>query len=452
VPTTPDPKLSLEAPRGATYFLHAAVDKTSAVVGQQVTFSVYEYSEVGARGIELDEEDAHDATAADFVKYPLLREDQDAPTVGYAAIAGGLWKVQLVRRWALFPLRSGDLVIGPMSVAVLRPRPAAGKRTTEMLHVQVAEPPSANRPPGYSPGDVGRFSLTADVTPRELQEGAAVAVHAELSGTGNLPASLAPPARDGVEWLQPEVHETLGPQDNDRFGGKRTFDFVVRLNRPGTVDLGELRLPFFDPEANRYGIASAPLGVVTVKASAAAVAANAPPEVLPNLPPPRVALAGSHAPRVHLDDAMSFWLFGVAGWPVAFGVAFAGRGMARRASQAWRERRTSPAAELRQRVAAAQAASRGKDPRDADAATVRALHAATVAHTGVNVRGASGAEDVVTRLASAGVSRDTAAGIADLIFECEAARFAPDAASIAEAGDRWLRARRAIEGLERRAR
>lgn len=41
-PTT-DPKLALDAPRAPYYFLHATVDKASPVVGEQVTFSVYEY-------------------------------------------------------------------------------------------------------------------------------------------------------------------------------------------------------------------------------------------------------------------------------------------------------------------------------------------------------------------------------------------------------------------------
>jgi hypothetical protein len=448
-PVTADPKLALDAPRGASYFLHATVDKTSAVVGEQVTFSVYEYIDVAAMGLELDDEASHDATAADFVKHPLMREDQDAVSAGYASIAGRTWAVKLVRRWALFPLHGGDLAIGPMAVVVARPRSSAGKRTTEEIHVQVTEPPASGRPPGYSEGDVGRFRLTADASPRELEQGGAVAVHAELSGTGNLPSSLATPGRDGVEWLEPQVHEVLGPQDHERFGGKRTFDFVVRLKRAGSVDLGELRLPFWDPEARRYDVARAALGSVTVKPSAAAVTDAAPREVLANLPPVRLALEGSRGPRAHADDTAPFWIFGVLGWPGAFGLVFAGSRAARRVSRAWRERRTSPAAELRQRMAAAQSASSGADVRDADAATVRALHAATVAYAGVNVRGASGGGDVIHRLTGAGVPGEAAATVAELLVECESARFAPDAPSAEDARKRWSRARQAIGELER---
>jgi hypothetical protein len=67
----------------------------------------------------------------------------------------------------------------------------------------------------------------------------------------------------------------------------------------------------------------------------------------------------------------------------------------------------------------------------------------------VSVRGAVG-DEVVERLAGAGVRREAAARIADLLRECEAARFSPDAADVVAARDRWLRAQRAIRDLERR--
>jgi hypothetical protein len=88
---------------------------------------------------------------------------------------------------------------------------------------------SASRPPGYALGDVGRFALSAQVQPREIEQGGAVGVHVELSGTGNLPSSLAMGAREGVEWLTPEVHDEVGPTAHDAYGGKRSFDYVVRV-------------------------------------------------------------------------------------------------------------------------------------------------------------------------------------------------------------------------------
>jgi BatD DUF11 like domain len=450
-PVATDPKLSLDAPRGSAFFLHATADKSAAVVGEQVTFSVYEYFDVDENRPE-GYPDARDAAVSDFVRHPILPEQQEPPFAGYASIGGRTWKVMLVRRWALFPLHAGDLTIGPMRVTMLQSGAAAGaSRTSEALVVHVSEPPLQGRPAGYGPGDVGHFSLSADVKPRDVEEGGAIGVHVEVSGTGNIPSTIATPARDGVEWLAPEVHEELGSTEHDAFGGKRTFDFVVRLRRAGPMDLGVLSLPFWNPDQRKYEVARTPLGVVRVSGSPAAASASAEAvrEILPGLPAPRGALEGSRAPRAHADDSPIFWMAGVGAWPLGFGVAVAGRAAGRRVHQAWRRRRTSPVTELRERLAAATVACDKADARTADAAIARALEAAAVAHAGVNVRGAVGGE-VAERLERAGIARDTASRVAGLLRECEAARFAPDTADIIGARERWLRAQGAIRGLEKR--
>jgi hypothetical protein len=451
VPT--DPSLALEAPRGAVFFLHATVDASSAVVGQQVTFSVYTYEDLAIEGkLAFDGSAWREATAAEFVKHEFLRSDQDSILAGFADVGGHLWKVSLVTRWALFPIHQGDLTIDPMSVVLVRPQSVKGaRRATETLHVHVTEPPAEGRPPGYVVGDVGHFALAAQVTPRQVEQGGVVGVHVELSGTGNLPSALGTPAREGIAWLTPEVHEKVGNIGNEKWGGKRTFDYVVRLRRAGDVDLGELTLPFWDPEQKRYDVARASLGVVHVAPSAAgaeAAGAASSQELLPGLPPVRETLEGTAAERAHVDDSRLFWLLGVGVWPVAFGLAVGGRASGRRLAQAWKERKASPATELKTRVSAANAACSRQDARAVDAAIARALEAATVAHAGVNVRGAVG-DEVTQRLEGAGIARDAASRVAELLRECEAARFSPDAADLAHARDRWSRAQRAIRRLEK---
>jgi hypothetical protein len=291
------------------------------------------------------------------------------------------------------------------------------------------------------------------VNPRDVDQGGAVGVHVELSGTGNVPATIATPAREGVEWLTPEMHDQLGASGQSAFGGKRSFDYVVRVLKTGDVPLGDLSLPFWDPDQKRYDVARASLGVVHVKPSAngaAASSAEQEQQKLQGLPAPRDALEGTPSVRAHLDDSRAFWLGGIGAWPVALGLAAAGSAASRRLRLAWSSRKTSPAAELRERVAGAIAACGGNDARAADAAIERALQAASVAHAGVSIRGAVGGE-VATRLEGVGVAKATAALVADLLRECEAARFSPDASDVTGARERWARARGAIRSLESRA-
>jgi hypothetical protein len=449
----PDPKLALAAPRGVYFFLHAAADKATAVVGEQVTFSVYAYFDVSTGNVEADAGDFHDADVPDFVKRPLSRDDQEWPLVGYASIGDRTWMVKLFRRWALFPLHAGDLRIGPMSVTLTRPRAAAGLRATEPLDVHVTEAPAAGRPPGFAAGDVGRFALAAQVQPRDLEQGGAIGVHVELTGTGNLPGSLTPPVRDGVEWLTPQTHDELGPVAQDAYGGKRSFDFVVYVKRAGVVDLGAFVLPYWDPDRRKYEVATADVGSVHVTASASSASQlaseSAAPEVLDGLPGVRDRLEGVPELKSHVDDSSMFWLIGVTGGPLAFCGAVAGRAGLRRAVHGWQSRKASPLAELRQRVDFARRACGESDARAAHAAIGHALESAMVAHRNVSVRGALGSE-ITERVERTGVDRDAAAEIARLLTECENARFSPESDDIASARQRWARAQASIRQLEQR--
>src|SRR5262249_44101284 len=155
-----DRKLSLEASRAPIAFLHATIDKSRVVVGEQVTLSVLLY--IDPREREPDFTDVHEAPAADFVKRSLLDNDSQARYLGAALVAGHVWNMKLVRKSALFPLKAGDLEIGPMQLALTR-TPGDAKRESETLKVHVTEPPMAGRPAGYQLGDVGHFELSTEV-------------------------------------------------------------------------------------------------------------------------------------------------------------------------------------------------------------------------------------------------------------------------------------------------
>ena len=92
--------------------------------------------------------------------------------------------------------------------------------------------------------------------------------------------------REGLE-LPP------GAVANDRFGGTRTFSYVVRIHRAGAVDLGEIRIPYWDPQARAYAVARTALGIVQVSAGAGRDAGvDVAEQILPNLPRPRSTLEG----------------------------------------------------------------------------------------------------------------------------------------------------------------
>lgn len=439
-----DPKLAMEAPRSPVAFLHATVDKTRAVVGEQVTLNVYLYEDPYAR--QGRPGDVHEATANEFVKRSLLEDETRAVGVGTALVGGKLWNVKLVRRNALFPLKTGRLTIEPMSMTL--PQARVGLRASETLTVDVTEPPVAGRPAGYAVGDVGDMSLQATVTPRAIERDGAIGVTLELRGTGNLPGSLTVPSVPGVEWLEPQVRDKLGPLQNDRFGGTRTFSYVVRLHKEGAVDLGEVRLPYFDPDKGTYGVARATLGIVNVATGPARDAGADEPEViLPGLPKERRVLEGPHA-QTYLSERPLYWL-ALFGSPLACALALGAHGALGRRRERRAAASPSPDRIAKERRAEADAACKGDDGQAAMGAVARAVEADVLVRTGVNLRGAA-SDTVKSELEDSGVDAETAASILALLRTCEDARFSPDGVGIEAARDTWARARAVLDGLSTR--
>ena len=446
-PPPTDPSLALDAPRGRTAFLHATLDKTRAVLGEQVTLSVYLYVDASQRDPAAN--DVHEVNAADFLKKSLQDDDHSADTVGTATVGGQLWVVKLVRRSALFPLRTGDLTIGPMSLALVRNGSSTGQqRESETLHVHVTEPPIAGRPPGYALGDVGHFALDAKVDPRTIERDGAVGVEVDLTGSGNLPDLLPVPARTDVEWLTPTSHDKLGRLEGGRFGGSRHFSYVVRLHHEGDADLGEIALPFWDPDAHAYAVARAPLGVVKVTPGIAAKAGDRDDADLPlaNLPPARTTLGRTAPAPSFLTDRPLFWL-SLLGAPLLVLAAIGGAELASAMRTKRAAKATSPLADLKDKIDKADRTIREVDARAADAAVLRALHAAPQAFFAVSIRAAQSATDIVDTLVKAGASAEIAARYADLVRACEVDRYAPEPATLETVRARWTLAKRLMNEL-----
>jgi hypothetical protein len=440
-PPSADPKLAMDAPRSPVAFLHATVDKQNAVVGEQVTLSVYLYEDPYAR--QGRPGDVHEATANDFVKRSLLEDETRAVGVGTALVGGKLWNVKLVRKNALFPLKTGRLAIEPMSMTL--PQARIGLRASETLYVDVTEPPVAGRPAGYAVGDVGDMSLQATVTPRAIPRDGAIGVTIELRGTGNLPSQLSLPIVPGVEWLDPSTHDKLGQMQNDRFGGTRTFSYVVRVHKDGAIDLGEVRLPYYDPEKRAYTIARATIGIVNVATGPARDAgADEPEPVLAGLPKERRELEGPH-PESFLSERPVYWA-ALFGSPLACALVLGAHGLVGR----WREKRSaaapSPDRIAKTRRTEADEACRGSDGSAAMGAVARALEAEVLVRTGVNLRGAGG-DTAKGELEEAGVASEVAESVIGIMRACEDARFSPDAAGIEKARETWSRAQAVLDGL-----
>lgn len=449
-----DPNLALETAPDSVAFLHAtlqvggapptpptapsSLDKKSAVVGEQVTLDVYLYLDA-TLSREPDISDLHEPGTSDFVRENLLSPQMDSEAVGYARAGTRIFAVRRVRRYALFPLTTGHLKITPMKLTVGR----GGLRMSEALEVTVTEPPVAGRPAGYTVGDVGTMTLAATVAPRTAPRGGAIGVTVTLAGSGNLPTSLVPPARPGVEWLTPEVQSSM-KGTSGVWGGTRTFTFVVRPTKEGTLDLGSLVVPYWDAGAGAYAVARADLGSIDVTKGAASD--DDAQKVLTDMPTVRSAFAPPKSRRHFADSA--YFVPALFAPTALFGLLVLGTRVRERRRRASAERAASPETELKEKLAALDSAMRGTDARELDAQAMRVVEAAALVGLGLNVRGI-GQERIEDACVDAGASKEDARKLRDLLDECAAARFAPGDAPQESARERGKRAKTLAASLRK---
>jgi hypothetical protein len=391
-------QFKLEQARDSLAFLNATVTPETAVVGQQVTLRIVAY---GAAGM-YRENDPREPRRADFYSISMM-DNATRERVYTTRIGSSDYVAVKVREYALFPLKAGKLEIGPMKMQfygsnyVSRTTGVPIERESQPLIVDVQEPPIANRPIDYQVGDVGSYRLTATVSPKNIEEGDSFSVVATLEGEGNPPQALRIPEQSGLEWLQPTLTEQLQVNTRKRVEGSRTFTYIVKATRAGTFELGELRLPYFDPSVQQYKLAAAQLGSVVVKARSPAVKSSEPgaqasddkPEAneisLADLAQPRVTLS-SFEPRDR-SWARSPWL-----WWLMLGVpalAFSVKPMSGHLttlSSRRRERLNSLANQVRQQLQQAEKLLRAGDDSGALGALERALFLGIEDATGVKAR------------------------------------------------------------------
>lgn len=437
-PSPTDSKLGLDAPLAPQAFLRAIVDKTEAMVGEQVTLSIYLYSL--PRFFQVI--DPHEATAQDFFQRVISTTEQEQRLL---SIGGQSWRAQLVRRVALFPLRAGDLSTGVMAVTLTGSGFRGGGvrggmvRESKPIVIHVTEPPADGRPTGYVVGDVGSWSLSASVEPTRVPVGGSVAVTVLLKGTGNPPGGVRLPEKKGVSWLEPEVRESVDT-DRTKVSATKTLTYVVGVQIPGKIDLGEIQLPYWDPEKGAYRTARATLptveatGVLTPTAGPSATpTGSAAADPFGRVAGPRTSLGAWKPSSRPLTDLPGFWAL-LLGAPL---LVVLGQGAARgvrRARAAYLDGRETAASRVVGALAEAEVAVAAGDRKRAAGAVERAVTAAVAQATGKNIRGLL-REDVAKELVEKGLTPDLGEAVASLLARCDAWRFDPGAADEASPVD-----------------
>ncbi len=244
---------------GAQYdpemFLRTVVEPARAYVGQQVVMTVYLYTTVQLSNVNVTREPSTDGFWSEDLQGPRQRIDFEDQFVGSTR-----FRVALLRRSALFPLREGTLTIGPARleatpafVSIFNRRAGTIDRQGIPVQVEVSPLPEKGRPAGFHPGNVGRFSINAKVDQRQVKVGEPVNLTLTVSGTGLVKNVKLEPLGEieGTRMYDPQINDSVS-KAGGRLSGRRTWEYLILPQKSGTLEIPSIELDSFDPVQERY--------------------------------------------------------------------------------------------------------------------------------------------------------------------------------------------------------
>lgn len=255
-------------------FLRTVVDKPAAQIGEQVTVTVYLYVR---GGLSQNPSVTREPTAEGFWVQDLLPVQRSLAPVRQE-VNGRYYNVFVLRRFAAFALRPGQLQIGAPAIEISGgdsifdllngPRETV-RRNGVAVAIQVNPLPAAA---GNGPVHVGRLELSASLDPTSAKVGDAVTLRVVAKGQGNLKALKLPsPVLDGVDVLAPEIDDKVGI-DLDQVGGERVFRWLLLPRKPGKLELPAFTVKVVDPQSKV--VSEAKTAALSLEVSGAPAAAG----------------------------------------------------------------------------------------------------------------------------------------------------------------------------------
>ena len=281
-PATPAPGPPVTTP-AKDIFLKANIAKSTVYKGEEllVSFELY-YQNVRT----YSPQKLPDAKGFWMEQFP---EDR-TPIVENVVVNGIAYKKATIRRLALFPTTTGDLVIDPMVITceVLVPRQRrrsmfddffndsffsdpffSDTKTVEVrsapVSVQVLELPVQGQPKSFN-GAVGSYVIESRIDTLQTRQDQALTLRYTISGSGNINTVQLPalnlPAN--VELFEPSVKRTINNKGKS-IRGAVAYEYVLIPRSSGALQIPPLPFAYFNPVSRRYQTSTAAGFNVTVK-------------------------------------------------------------------------------------------------------------------------------------------------------------------------------------------
>jgi len=229
---------------GPAVKVSAKVVPTQAYVGEQI---VYTLQFAALANVDFAQQPTYEAPSTEgfwVEEFPKIVRSYQS---GY--------EVQKVMM-ALFPLRAGELTIGRSKVTVrLHGSSLPDEYQTGTLKVKVKPLPQPS-PEGFQ-NLVGQVFASVTVEPETVGVGETLTVKLRVEGTANLRNLEQAPSLSLPEAVAGLPRERLSTTERDgKLWFVREFTWRVVPRKEGQLTIPSFRIPYFDPQAQRYKVAS----------------------------------------------------------------------------------------------------------------------------------------------------------------------------------------------------
>lgn len=439
------------AKKDSRFFIDATIDPNDEApyVGQQLTLRYDLY--VDGSKMDVQPANSSEPSLDDFWIQELT--DRIARSDQMVSVNGRLYRRTPMWSYALFPLKAGPVEIEPASVDVVvgaffrRGQSATLESEPVSLNVKPL-PPDA--PSSFYEGNVGNWAFKAETDQSKTRVGRAFVVQLTAVGEGQVSRVRLPKLPELPNTRQSDVDESTSSTIRGlTVGGVAKTRYTITPLKEGTITIPPLEFSWFDPTKGEYRTTRSDPMTVSVGPGTVGDAPVAPEKIakrniaadedlIANLVTELQPLRTSPSTEAEPDPARfpwPYWVLIIGAFIAFLTVAFGPRvrAFARRA-----------APELEQRGRASDAVEQlddaGGDPTALAAAIRAGLH-----DVWDIPKGAVTAADIADAFAKRDLDAEVASELADVLAECEAARFAPSGATLSS--DSVSRARRALEKL-----
>jgi hypothetical protein len=255
-------------------FIRASISKTSPYQGEQVMITYRIYTTVPISQISINK-----LSSFPGLWYKDLLEDNQALKQSNETINGKEYVVATLRKIALFPQRSGEIVIEPMELECLaQVRTQSNSRfrdpffdsffddpffnrnvrnvplqlSSNQVKLNVKALPLQGKPTDFK-GAVGQFTLTGSLDKNEVTANDAITLRVKIAGKGNLELI------DPLDFNFPPDFEVYDPKitnnitrDLSGISGSRTYEYLIIPRNAGEFKINPTPFVYFDHAKDQY--------------------------------------------------------------------------------------------------------------------------------------------------------------------------------------------------------